>query len=83
MKISNEPCSISADVSSQASHLNNDNHYSSPITSPDNVAPVTEFKQSSLDSNHSNFWVSPDMILDSSKVLYFWYDSRRKLESRD
>ncbi|KAK7252728.1 hypothetical protein RIF29_36898 [Crotalaria pallida] len=61
---SNELLSISADISSQASQMCNESRYSSPIASPSpcNVAPMP-----SIDTNPSNFWPSPDMILDSSK----------------
>ncbi|KAG4930524.1 hypothetical protein AAZX31_17G149200 [Glycine max] len=68
VKFSSEPFSNSGDASSQASHLNNESRYSSPITSPYNVAPMGEFNQASVETtNPSNFWISPDMILDSSK----------------
>lgn len=61
---SNELLSICGDISSQASQLCNESRYSSPITSPSpyNVAPMP-----SMDTDPSNFWLSPDMILDSSK----------------
>ena len=73
MRFSNEPFTMSADVSSsQASHLNSESRYSSSIASPHNVAPMQEFNQASVNTNSSDFWVSPDMILDSSKVLCFW-----------
>ncbi|KAI4327260.1 hypothetical protein L6164_019743 [Bauhinia variegata] len=62
IRVSNEPLSISSDVSSQASHMNHESRYSSPITSPCNVPPVTVFE-----TNPANFWVSPDFILDTSK----------------
>ena len=45
--------------------------HSSPIGSPSNMAPVSGFEQVSTDTNSSSFWLSPDMILDSSKVLCF------------
>ncbi|KAI4315142.1 hypothetical protein L6164_027985 [Bauhinia variegata] len=62
MRVSNEPLSISRDVSSEAGHMNLESRYSSPITSPYNVAPVAEFE-----TNPANIWVSPDFIIDSSK----------------
>ncbi|OIV92814.1 hypothetical protein TanjilG_00948 [Lupinus angustifolius] len=61
----NELLSISGDISSQASQMCNESLYSSPIASPspcNNVAPMP-----SMDTNPSDFWLSPDMILDSSK----------------
>ncbi|KAG5029036.1 hypothetical protein AAZX31_05G104600 [Glycine max] len=67
VKFSSEPFSNSGDASSQASHLNKESRYSSPITSPYNVAPMGEYNQASVETNPSNFWISPDMILDSSK----------------
>lgn len=78
MRFSSEPFSNSGDASSQASHLNNESRYSSPITSPYNVAPVGEFNQASVETNPSNFWISPDMILDSSKVCIL--EQRKKVE---
>lgn len=63
-----EPFSNSGDSSSHASHLNNESRYSSPISSPYNVPPMGEVNLASLETNPSNFWISPDMILDSSKV---------------
>lgn len=68
VRFSGEPFSNSGDSSSHASQLNNESRYSSPITSPYNVAPMGEINQASLETNPSNFWISPDMILDSSKV---------------
>ncbi|XP_061371599.1 NAC domain-containing protein 71-like isoform X2 [Gastrolobium bilobum] len=63
MRFSDQLSIISGDISSQVSQLCSESRYSSPIDSPYNVAPV----QASLDTNPSNIWVSPDMILDSSK----------------
>ncbi|KAF7828553.1 NAC domain-containing protein 71 [Senna tora] len=63
IRISNEPLSISVDISSQASHVHNGSGYSSPTTtSPYNVLPNAEFEQ-----DPSNIWISPEFILDSSK----------------
>jgi len=55
---------FSSDVSSQASHLNNE-------SGSQNVAPIAEFNHVSVETNYSNFWISPDMILDSLKVYMF------------
>ncbi|MED6106933.1 hypothetical protein PIB30_009233 [Stylosanthes scabra] len=69
MRISNEPLTISADASSsQAIHLNSESVYSSPIASPHNVVPMADSNQPSINTNSSaELWVSPDLILDSSK----------------
>lgn len=66
--------SISTDgkeVSCQASQMcsGSESHYSSPINFPNNVPNMAGFEQASSDTNPSTFWLSPDMILDSSKVL--------------
>jgi len=55
---------FSNEVSSQASHLNNEG-------GSQNVASIAEFNHVSTETNPSNFWISPDMILDSSKVYIF------------
>lgn len=68
-KISNEPLNISGDNSSHTSYQHNESTYSSPITSPHHVTPVAEMEQSMTETNPASFWVSPDYILDSSKVL--------------
>nr|QSD99914.1 NAC family transcription factor [Melilotus albus] len=60
MRFSSNLLCISGDVSSQASHLKNE-------SLSQNVAPIAEFNHVSMETNPSNFWISPDMILDSSK----------------
>ncbi|XP_050231423.1 NAC domain-containing protein 71-like [Mercurialis annua] len=59
--ISNEhiPC--------QASYPCIESHHSSPIASPYQITPMSEFEPYPTDGNHSSLWVSPDFILDSSK----------------
>ncbi|GAV68138.1 NAM domain-containing protein [Cephalotus follicularis] len=68
-RVSNEPLIVSSDISSQASYPNNGSSYSSPMTSPFpyEVAPIAEFDPTSIETNYSSLWVSPDYILDSSK----------------
>jgi len=61
---SETPMRFSSDVSSQASHLNNE-------SGSQNVASIAEFNHVSIETNPSTFWISPDMILDSSKVYIF------------
>ncbi|KAK9266867.1 hypothetical protein L1049_027126 [Liquidambar formosana] len=66
--VSNEPLSVSNEIGSQASYLNNESTYASPINSPYEIMPpMAEFNPASMESNPSNLWVSPDLILDSSK----------------
>jgi hypothetical protein len=55
----------SNDVTSQTSYQTND-------SGSQNMAPIAEFNNVSIETNPSNFWISPDMILDSSKVLFYF-----------
>ncbi|GKU95725.1 hypothetical protein SLEP1_g9048 [Rubroshorea leprosula] len=67
-RISNEPVSISCDISPQASYPCNESRYSSPTASPYEIqSQVAPFEPASMDSNPASLWVSPDLILDSSK----------------
>lgn len=47
---------------------NNESQYSSPSTSPYEVTPMAELEPALMETNPTRFWVSPDLILDSSKV---------------
>ncbi|KAJ7952662.1 NAC domain-containing protein [Quillaja saponaria] len=67
MAISKEPLSISGDIPSQASYLHNESRYSSPTPSPYEVAPMAQFEPALMEISPADFWVSPDLILDSSK----------------
>ncbi|KAM7257818.1 hypothetical protein ACFE04_013559 [Oxalis oulophora] len=66
---SESPLNISGDISSQASYPYNGSLHSSPLTSPFpyEVTPMAGFEPSFTETNHSNVWISPDYILDSSK----------------
>lgn len=66
-RATNEPVGIASDMSSQTSCLYNESQYSSPIASPHELTPVAEYEPAYTETNPSNFWVSPDLILDSSK----------------
>lgn len=68
-RVLNEPLGVSGETSSHASYQYNESRYSSPITSPNEVTPVSDFEPSVTETNPASFWVSPDLILDSSKVL--------------
>ncbi|XP_070048174.1 NAC domain-containing protein 71-like isoform X1 [Nicotiana tomentosiformis] len=53
--VSNEPVVLTAETPTQTTYMCNDSNYSTPITSPYEG------------TNATNFWMSHDMILDSSK----------------
>ncbi|GAA0154328.1 hypothetical protein Leryth_010549 [Lithospermum erythrorhizon] len=54
----------SAETQMQTSYLGNGSNYSTPITSPHHSMPGDH---SSMGTNPASLWVSPSMILDSSK----------------
>ncbi|XVF52390.1 hypothetical protein PTKIN_Ptkin05aG0014300 [Pterospermum kingtungense] len=69
-RVCNEPSSTSGDISCQTSYPNNESRYSSPITSPYpyEVTQVPPVEPVSVDATDpASVWVSPDLILDSSK----------------
>ncbi|XP_022772407.1 NAC domain-containing protein 71-like [Durio zibethinus] len=68
-RICNAPLSTSDDISCQTSYPNIESRYASPITSPYpyEVTQVPPFEPVSVDTDPSSVWVSPDLILDSSK----------------
>lgn len=63
----NEAVSISSDISPQASYPGNESLYSSPMTSPYHYEATQAAAPFEPVSNPANLWVSPDLILDSSK----------------
>lgn len=65
--VSNEPMSISNEIGSQANYLYNESNYSSSTNSPYGIAPAADFNPATMESNPTGLWVSPDLILDSSK----------------
>lgn len=67
-KISNEPLMIPDDMQHQASYVGRESNFSTPTTSPYENTPMMEYEPAPMGSNHSSLWVSPDFILDSSKV---------------
>ncbi|XVF13596.1 hypothetical protein REPUB_Repub08aG0221100 [Reevesia pubescens] len=69
-RICDEPLSTSGDISCQTSYLTNESRYSSPITSPypyDVTQVPPPFEPVFVDTDPASVWVSPDLILDSSK----------------
>lgn len=70
VRVSNEPVVISDDIPMQASYI--ESNYSIPVTPPYQTTAMGEYKHSSTYSsfgtNPASLLVSPDMILDSSKV---------------
>ncbi|KAG6684384.1 hypothetical protein I3842_12G060000 [Carya illinoinensis] len=67
MTIPNVPISIPNEILSQASYPCNESQYSSPITSPYEVHPMAESEPALMKTSPTNFWVPPELILDSSK----------------
>lgn len=65
----NEAVIINADTSVQTSQMCTGSTFSSPIASPFHTTPMVENEAFSMGNNPSSLWVSPDLILDSSKVL--------------
>ncbi|NP_001314300.1 NAC domain-containing protein 71 [Gossypium raimondii] len=64
----NKPLSTSGDISCQTCYPNSESHYSSPITSPPHdVTQLQPFEPISVNIDLANVWLSPDLILDSSK----------------
>lgn len=64
---SDDPISIANDIASQASYFCNESNYSSSISSTPYENTQMEFEQASTVTNSTSLWVSPDLILDSSK----------------
>lgn len=60
---------INEDTTFQTSQMCNGSTFSSPIASPYHTTPTVENESFSMGNNTSSLWVSPDLILDSSKVL--------------
>ncbi|MCD7448134.1 hypothetical protein HAX54_038690 [Datura stramonium] len=62
----NEPISLSDETPTQSAYMSKDSNYSTPITSP---YQTTQFGdcESTMGANSANLWMSPAMILDSSK----------------
>ncbi|PON56885.1 NAC domain containing protein [Trema orientale] len=66
-RVLNEPIGISGETSPHMSSQYNESRHSSPITSPNEVTTVPDFEPSVTETNPASFWVSPELILDSSK----------------
>ncbi|XP_057509958.1 NAC domain-containing protein 71-like [Actinidia eriantha] len=66
-RMASDPVIISDDTTFQTSQLCNGSNFSSPVSSPYPTMPMVENEPFSMETNPSNLWVSPDLILDSSK----------------
>ncbi|KAL6985796.1 hypothetical protein U1Q18_019169 [Sarracenia purpurea var. burkii] len=64
---SSDPVIICEDPTFQTNHLCNGSTVSSPVTSPFQTTTIVENESFSMGANPSSLWVSPDLILDSSK----------------
>lgn len=69
MEVCSEPSSMSNNTCSQGNYLYNESHYPSQMPSQHEVAPMADLNPYLTETNPASCWVSPDMILDSSKVL--------------
>ncbi|XP_043715759.1 NAC domain-containing protein 71-like [Telopea speciosissima] len=67
LEVSTELLSSPKESSSQDANLHKRNNYSSPVTSPSEITRVSEFEQPSNKTDEGGLWVSPNLILDSSK----------------
>lgn len=67
-RLSNEDFSSMRTPNEAVSFPNNESQCSSPSTSPYEVTPMAEFEPALMETNPTSFSVSPDLILDSSKV---------------
>ncbi|XP_022971988.1 NAC domain-containing protein 71-like isoform X1 [Cucurbita maxima] len=68
--VSNELSNISKDDSSQTNFLTDESRLSSPITSSYNTNMMSWRSMSIMETNREKVWISPDLILDSSKLDY-------------
>ncbi|KAG9155654.1 hypothetical protein Leryth_003936 [Lithospermum erythrorhizon] len=57
----------SEETQMQTSYLGNGSNYSTPITSPYHSIPGGDYDHFSMGTNPASLWLSPSMILDSSK----------------
>lgn len=65
-----EPIVITDDNPIQASYICNESNHSTPMTSPYQPTTMGDYDQPSMGTNNPpSLFVSPDMILDSSKVF--------------
>ncbi|GFZ15434.1 NAC domain containing protein 71 [Actinidia rufa] len=64
--MSSDPVIISDDTF-QTNQLCNGSNFSSPVSSPYPTMPMVENEPFSMGTNPSSLWVSPDLILDSSR----------------
>ncbi|OWM64116.1 NAC domain-containing protein 71-like [Punica granatum] len=67
MEILNEHSSFSGCLSSQMGSIYDESRYPSPTLPFGNTTPMDECEPASVENNFSSLWVSPDLILDSSK----------------
>ncbi|KAK4364600.1 hypothetical protein RND71_015958 [Anisodus tanguticus] len=62
----NEPIALSDKTPTQSAYMSNDSNYSTPVTSPYQPTQLGDY-ESAIGVNSANLWMSPAMILDSSK----------------
>lgn len=66
--VENELSNILEDNSSRTNFLENESRLSSPMTTSYDTNPMSRYSTTIMETDPEKIWISPDLILDSSKV---------------
>ncbi|KAF9625123.1 hypothetical protein IFM89_019212 [Coptis chinensis] len=80
---SNELLNYSSGSPSQASNLYGGSSYSSPVNSPYDTRRFSDLEPTSVETHLSSPWMSPHLILDTSKVYSEGRDVSQRLPRND